>query len=255
MAEDNSTTEIWKRIDAYPGYEVSSLGRVRSKYRVLKQCLFGSSELPKRYLGVTLRRNRASHSKRVNRLVAEAFNGPCPAGRECAHSDGNSLNNHFKNLEWLTHKQNTAQKLLHGTQCYGESVGAHKITQAQAETIITRSADGDRPKQSAQSLGIHISTASRVSLGSGWGWLHKSMGLSPRDPLLSKIKRIKPAVGQTWKRRGGISFTIDHLTASHAYYWLDRGSSPQFRGIRFDVLWARYRIVQTEPAKKEKANG
>lgn len=51
--------------------------------------------------------NNGSHQKfRVNRLVLEAFVGPCPDGHESNHKDGIKSNNDSENLEWVTHSEN-----------------------------------------------------------------------------------------------------------------------------------------------------
>lgn len=42
----------------------------------------------------------------IHRLVAEAVYGPCPEGYEVNHKDGNKLNNHPSNLEYITHAEN-----------------------------------------------------------------------------------------------------------------------------------------------------
>ena len=42
----------------------------------------------------------------VHRLVAEAFLGQPKPGFEVNHKDGNKLNNHVSNLEWVTHLEN-----------------------------------------------------------------------------------------------------------------------------------------------------
>jgi hypothetical protein len=42
----------------------------------------------------------------VHKLVASKFLGDCPDGKEISHKDGNKWNNHWTNLEYLTHTEN-----------------------------------------------------------------------------------------------------------------------------------------------------
>jgi hypothetical protein len=42
----------------------------------------------------------------VHRLVAAKYIGVCPEGMEVSHKDGNKKNNHWSNLEYLTHSDN-----------------------------------------------------------------------------------------------------------------------------------------------------
>lgn len=97
--------EIWKNINKE--YQVSNLGRVKSKYRkgtygkTIKQWKDKHG-----YLIVYLSKNGKSKKYKVHRLVAEAFipnlnNLPC-----INHRDENKLNNRTDNLEWCTYKYN-----------------------------------------------------------------------------------------------------------------------------------------------------
>lgn len=56
-----------------------------------------------------------SRQLRVHRLVASAYHGPCPAGQECCHNDGDPANNQPNNLRWDTHRNNTLDTVRHGT--------------------------------------------------------------------------------------------------------------------------------------------
>lgn len=58
------------------------------------------------YHRVWLKRNNIKKRKRVHCLVLETFIGPRPKGKQCNHKDGNKLNNHVSNLEWVTPKEN-----------------------------------------------------------------------------------------------------------------------------------------------------
>ena len=51
----------------------------------------------------------------VHTLVLTAFVGPCPAGCECLHGDGNRTNNCDFNLRWGTRLENVRDSIAHGT--------------------------------------------------------------------------------------------------------------------------------------------
>lgn len=92
--------EIWKDVIGYEGlYQVSNLGRLKSKYRILKQS-------GKRYWKVCLSKNNIHYRLDVHRLVAKAFI-PNPHNYiEINHIDGNKHNNNVNNLEWTTRSEN-----------------------------------------------------------------------------------------------------------------------------------------------------
>lgn len=68
----------------------------------------------------------------LHRLVALAFIGPCPSGKEVNHKDLDITNNFYKNLEYLTRKQNIEYSVVRGSYknkltCKGESHGRSKL--------------------------------------------------------------------------------------------------------------------------------
>jgi hypothetical protein len=111
-------SEEWRSITDVPGYEVSSLGRVRSIDRIvhreggkgdlLKRGLILRENLtPKGYKRVQLSVNSVPINRLVHVLVAEAFHGSRPhAGMQVNHKDGDKQNNREKNLEWVTPTEN-----------------------------------------------------------------------------------------------------------------------------------------------------
>lgn len=138
--------EKWKPISHYDGlYEISSLGRVRSiarkvrngdgKFRELEAQYIKPYKRPTGYMTVKL----ASHGKKkswyVHRLVASEFIGEAPEGHEVCHSDGDKSNNCAENLYWGTRKQNIADSLRLGTHPIGEAHGMAKLTEDQVIAI------------------------------------------------------------------------------------------------------------------------
>jgi len=100
MTDENGLIiERWNWIDGYDNYEVSSLGRVRSR-RFLKPTNNNG------YPAVNLSRNGAQKMYFVHVLVAEAFHGPRPEGMDCCHLNGDKTDNRVENLQWNTRSKN-----------------------------------------------------------------------------------------------------------------------------------------------------
>lgn len=108
-------TEIWRAVPGFTGYEVSSTGRVRSYKRSAAGRLISLLPDGRGYMRVRLGDGTRMVARRVHQLVAEAFIGPRPEGREVRHLDGNGMNNIPSNLEYATAAVNQADKVLHGT--------------------------------------------------------------------------------------------------------------------------------------------
>ena len=103
--------EIWKDINGFDGYQISSYGRVRcfrdfhgnivDQYRNLKPLLNKDG-----YFYVDLYKDGKQIHKRIHRLVADAFLGKNDH-LVVNHIDGNKKNNMVENLEWVTSSQNS----------------------------------------------------------------------------------------------------------------------------------------------------
>jgi hypothetical protein len=100
--------ERWRNCRGFPGYKVSSLGRVKSCPRTLPDGRAHGGQLLRQfpdkdgYLCVTLQRRRV----KVHHLVLEAFHGARPAGTEGCHGPQGLTANHAHVLRWDSHKEN-----------------------------------------------------------------------------------------------------------------------------------------------------
>lgn len=126
---DMPKTERWRRIGDAPDYEVSDAGRVRRAVPDWQGKFAGHVLRPSigrgGYRWHVLCVGGKKITRKLHRLVCEAFNGPQPEGRpHCAHRDGDSANNTPKNLYWATPAENSADRERHGRTARGDRSGA-----------------------------------------------------------------------------------------------------------------------------------
>lgn len=94
-------SEEWRDIKDFEGYQVSNLGRVKRLDKETKQYPDKDG-----YMIVFLYKNNKSKSKKVHRLVAQAFI-PNPNNYPIInHKDNKPDNNAVNNLEWCTYHYN-----------------------------------------------------------------------------------------------------------------------------------------------------
>lgn len=117
--------EIWKPVKGLEErYEVSNLGRVKSKGGEVPVPNGGTRIWPERimklgrtnfgYLKVGLRTNDGEKVYFVHRLVAEVFSDNPYGKLQVNHIDGDKTNNKADNLEWVTPSENTRHALRTG---------------------------------------------------------------------------------------------------------------------------------------------
>lgn len=99
--------EIWKDIKGFENiYQISNFGNLKSLKKDKKGRILKNTNKKGDYFSVVLRNKSNVKHTRIHRLVAETFI-PNPNNYPFVnHIDGNKQNNHFKNLEWCTAKQN-----------------------------------------------------------------------------------------------------------------------------------------------------
>jgi len=157
--------EEWRSIPGYDGYEVSNLGRVRgSRGWILKPLISSNHHYHIGLFKIGKRILRLVHS-----LVLEAFVGPCPDGMECRHLDGDPANNRLDNLRWGTHRENEADKILHGTaRTIGETNPMAKLTDVLVLAIRQRATEGLSGRKLAAIFNISPQTISHVLQRRTW---------------------------------------------------------------------------------------
>ena len=149
----------WRDIMGYPGYAVTIDGRVLSRFwsfRGPPRTTFRRWLKPYPHRNGYLLVDLGKKTAKVHRLVLEAFVGPCPAGMEACHGDGDKTNNHLSNLRWDTAKNNSQDKIRHGTNIglRGEASTSAKLTEQQVTEIRRRCASGESQKAIADDFGV-----------------------------------------------------------------------------------------------------
>jgi hypothetical protein len=135
--------EEWREIPGWPDYAVSNFGKVkrivkpkRGRGRVgniLKARIPGGGSYP----AVNLSEGGLSTQWYVHRLVAHAFLGPCPEGKEVNHIDGDKLNPRLDNLEYVTRSGNMLHAFQNGLKSNrGEKNSRATLTEDDVLSII-----------------------------------------------------------------------------------------------------------------------
>lgn len=112
--------EVWRSIDGFSGYEISSYGRVighKNNRGIItdSEYLLKPRVNPNGYLIVVLYdENRVPHQLSVHRLVAQSFIPNHDGYPYVDHLDGNKTNNMVDNLEWVTPKENSIRAVNAG---------------------------------------------------------------------------------------------------------------------------------------------
>jgi hypothetical protein len=173
---DGSIWTCWKR-----GRPTNSWWRLRS-----------TAASKKRYLKVAIRMNGRKIVERVHVLVLRAFNGPCPDGMESRHLDGDKHNCSANNLAWGTPKQNSADKILHGTNVNpsvrGSKCWRATLTEKQVIEARKRASKGECWSGLAREFGVSSRAMISAISGTRWGWLPGAIGPKKRVKAILEEK-------------------------------------------------------------------
>lgn len=152
--------EEWRAAPSWPGYEVSSRGRVR-----LDGWMLRAHPNDGGYMRVRLRGESLTRHVRVHLLVLLAFVGPAPSPRhEGAHLDGNRRNNRLDNLAWKTPEENAEDKRRHGTAT-GDRRRGRVTSEEEVRAMRERHARGESFTALARELRLHRHSVARIVRG------------------------------------------------------------------------------------------
>lgn len=175
--------EIWKPVVGWRRfYEVSSLGRVRSLPRSVRQSNGVVINIKGRVLKTPLddhgypqcgfwRPGKYQHAK-VHKVVCAAFIGRCPQGKEVRHKNGVRANCQLSNLLYGTRSENQNDRALHGTSNRGERCATAILTRRQVRSI--RSSYANRTlnqRQLGEKYGVSGGTIGGIIRLERWAWL------------------------------------------------------------------------------------
>jgi hypothetical protein len=159
--------EEWRPIPivTWEGYEISNLGNLRRKGRMLHP-----SKGKRGYYVLNFRQKGRETKFLVHRLVSATFLGPCPLGLEVNHLDGNKLNNCSSNLEYTTRSKNIKHAVSLGLKrrLRGKSNGKTKLEELDIPIIRRLLAEGIPPAEIARMFGVTHGAIGSIKAGRSW---------------------------------------------------------------------------------------
>ncbi len=167
-------------IPEFPGYEASDCGKIRSVDRfIVYRYLNGktrTSKVPGKvkiphvgnsgYLLLSLSVKNVPFRSTVHKLVASAFLGPRPYGKQVCHCNGIKTDNRSKNLRYATASENSSDRIKHKT--IYRSASFAKINLDIAKQIRKDLSAGDSPCYLSEKYGITERTIRRIRNKSIW---------------------------------------------------------------------------------------
>jgi len=170
--------EVWKPIPMLKKwYDVSSFGRIRKslnkKYcrgnawkpgHILKP---GTYYTGYQYIIASFENIKRKHCS-IHVLIANAFLGPCPKGKEVNHKDGIKSNNRPNNLEYMTRKKNLEHAIEIGKFPVCEKHHCAKLKNVEVREIKRLINSGRTQKSLAIKYGVASATIRDILTGRTW---------------------------------------------------------------------------------------
>ena len=186
--------ETWKTIEGAQGYEVSSMGRVRSVPGVVMRSNGSPLSRRGRVLKHSLRlgypRVRLGHGRyiTVHSLVAAAFIGPRPDGLQVNHINHDRSDNRVENLEYLSRSENMRAANAFYGRVYpkGKRHCQARATAAQIRRAYRMLTKGHTLAEASDATGVAATSIQAAARGLSW----KHLGLAPLKRIGGRRKGV-----------------------------------------------------------------
>ncbi len=168
--------EIWKDLENFPGYQVSTLGNVKSVNRFRKTK--GNYLAKVKGRNLTIRKNKRGYlecrikniDKIIHRLVAQTFIFNSENKPQVNHINGIKTDNKVENLEWCTNSENQLHAYKNGLKInpIGEKNNNTKLTNEQVSKIKNEYNLGKTINDISIDYSIKFSIIKDIVYGASW---------------------------------------------------------------------------------------
>ena len=158
--------EEWRDVEGWPGYQVSSHGRIAFQGELRKATKKDNGYY---VVGLWHRATKEVKTARVNVLVCHAFHSEDYfEGAYALHKDHNRANNWADNLYWGTQKQNMTDMVEAGRDTSGGRNKTTKLDWDKVREIKRKKAEGALTKDLSREYGVRVQTLNFIFRGETW---------------------------------------------------------------------------------------
>lgn len=169
--------ELWRPVKECPGYDISSLGRIRSWWKPRKRernsewLILQSRADRLGYLSISMHREGRVVTKTIHRLVGKAFVAPVLDHPEINHKNLVKADCRVDNLEWSTRDKNMKHAQESGVLITrsGSEHGCARLNETHVLLIKIALQLGATYKSIAKRYRVSPSTIGWINRGGTWG--------------------------------------------------------------------------------------
>lgn len=158
---------VYAEIEGYPGYFAGTDGNIVSWLGKSPRVLKGAKDKDG-YMQVGLCCNKNRTTKKVHRLVLQAFVGDCPEGMEACHDNDIPNDNRLANLRWDYHKANAQDRINNGCVVAGELNPMAELTEEKVRQLRLDRQSGMTFFQLSDKYGVSFQHASLIVKRKRW---------------------------------------------------------------------------------------